>query len=148
MLLQGSQCPRRPRGIFSVVMCLFPVVTVEAATGLPSVWTQTVETHRIAWDYYSMPVWGLFGFSFVSLIYKINFLEPEDKLVRVSPLHFCLFSIISQKLVVSFSAALGFLDFHWDPEGPAAPVQLSSGQPLLGDMLCSSLQLLLVCLVR
>lgn len=104
MLHRGSQCPRRLRGIFSVVMHLPPVVTVEAATGL-SAWTQTVETCTgqretiilCLPEGFLVLVFFLFS---ASLMYKVNFLEPEDRLVRVSPLHFCLFSIISQKLVV------------------------------------------------
>lgn len=105
MLHQGSRCPRRPRGIFSVVTRLPPVVTVEAAAGLPSAWTHTGETCTgqretiILYLPEGFLVLVLFLFS-TSLMYKVNFLEPEDRLVRVSPLQFCLFSIISQKLVV------------------------------------------------
>lgn len=85
-------------------MHLPPVVTVEAATGL-SAWTQTVETCTgqretiilCLPEGFLVLVFFLFS---ASLMYKVNFLEPEDRLVRVSPLHFCLLSIISQKLVV------------------------------------------------
>ena len=151
---RGSLCPRRPRGIFSVIMCLLPLATVEAATGLPRVWTQTVETCTgqretiILCLFEGFLVLVLFLFS-TSLVYKVNFLEPEDRLVKGQPLAFLPVFNNEPEAGSLVLSSTGIVGPSLRPRRSSCPsAALYRAASLLDDMLCGSLQALPVCLVH